>query len=439
LGHNYRLGHARDPREDGNDPYGDMTGHMGGGSETKRCYNGYNYFVLGWHGTQTNEIEVSSLSAGSARTYNLKGIDDISTGGVVNIKVGEYYITYNLKQGINEGNDFRNGSFDYPNEVIIHQGQDIQFGQTTSGVYFTTSLVSNLGSPGDDYQVNNFNGGNLVIELCTIDQSGTAGTTLSIGLDAGCAGAASGSINNPQTMQTLQNGVAVSGLSAPQDEVIEFEISVPPGASSVTCTTSGGTGDADLLINFLSTPMILFEDEINTCFSWTNGNTESCSTTDIKADTLYIALHAYSSFSGVTLKCTVVGGTPVPPTPPPTPAPVIPSAPTNAPTVSPPMSSVLQSGIPVQGLSGESDDTFFWTMPMPANAESVSCSMSGGSGDADLFVRWDNEVDLSNNGNNAVSCALNCLSPFERCLTLALLCSAFRTTAVMMKLVMPTI
>jgi hypothetical protein len=397
-----------------------MTGHMGGGSETKRCYNGYNYFVLGWHGTQTNEIEVSSLSAGVARTYNLKGIDDLSTGGVINIKIGEYYITYNLKQGINAGIDFRNGSADYPNEVIIHQGQDIQFGQTTNGVYFTTSLVSNLAGPGDDYQVNNFSGGNLVIELCSIDQSGTAGATLSIGLDTGCAGATSGSINNPQTIQSIQSGVAVTGLSAPKDEVIEFKLNVPPGASSVTCTSSGGTGDADLLINFLSTPMILFENEVNTCFSWTNGNTETCATTDIEANTLYVALHAYASFSGVTLECTVVGGTPVPPTPSPTPAP---AAPTPPPT---PPSTVLQSGVALTNLFASSGQTLFWTMPMPANANSVSCSISGGSGDGDLFVRWDNEVDLNNRGNNAVSnqwLVLSNVSPRSKSFSRSLFCA----------------
>ena len=50
--------------------------------------------------------------------------------------------------------------------------------------------------------------------------------------------------------------------------------------------------------------------------------------------------------------------------------------------------SVLQNGVPVTGISGAASSTRFWTIDVPAGASNLVIATSGGSGDADLYVRY---------------------------------------------------
>jgi hypothetical protein len=47
----------------------------------------------------------------------------------------------------------------------------------------------------------------------------------------------------------------------------------------------------------------------------------------------------------------------------------------------------LTNGVPVTGISGASASQQFWKLAVPAGKTSVSFVMSGGTGDADLYVR----------------------------------------------------
>ena len=69
--------------------------------------------------------------------------------------------------------------------------------------------------------------------------------------------------------------------------------------------------------------------------------------------------------------------------------------------------SVLQNGVPVTGISGNSGSEQFWTIDVPAGASNLVISTSGGSGDADLYVRFASAPTTSSyncrpylNGNN---------------------------------------
>lgn len=64
------------------------------------------------------------------------------------------------------------------------------------------------------------------------------------------------------------------------------------------------------------------------------------------------------------------GGNPPPPPPP------------------PPPGGVLTNGVPVTGLSGSQGNNQFFTLSVPAGASNLSFNISGGSGDADLYVRF---------------------------------------------------
>jgi serine protease len=50
--------------------------------------------------------------------------------------------------------------------------------------------------------------------------------------------------------------------------------------------------------------------------------------------------------------------------------------------------SVLQNGVPVNGISGAAGSQQFWTLDVPAGATNLQFRTAGGSGDVDLYVRF---------------------------------------------------
>jgi serine protease len=69
--------------------------------------------------------------------------------------------------------------------------------------------------------------------------------------------------------------------------------------------------------------------------------------------------------------------------------------------------SVLQNGVPVTGISGAQGSQQFWTMNVPAGASNLQFQIAGGSGDADMYVRFGSAPTTSSyncrpylNGNN---------------------------------------
>ena len=50
--------------------------------------------------------------------------------------------------------------------------------------------------------------------------------------------------------------------------------------------------------------------------------------------------------------------------------------------------NVLQNGVPVTGLSAATGKSLTWTLAVPAGASNLNFTSSGGSGDADLYVRF---------------------------------------------------
>lgn len=95
----------------------------------------------------------------------------------------------------------------------------------------------------------------------------------------------------------LSNGVAVTGLAATTGTELTYTMAVPAGASNLKFATSGGTGDADLYVKFGSAPTTSSYD----CRGYTEGNAESCVIAAPSSGTYYVKVHAYATFSGVSL------------------------------------------------------------------------------------------------------------------------------------------
>ncbi|GAB2664597.1 S8 family peptidase [Arenimonas aestuarii] len=101
----------------------------------------------------------------------------------------------------------------------------------------------------------------------------------------------------PPTGGSLTKGVAVTGLSATAGNSLYYTLSVPAGSSNLTFTMSGGTGDADMYVQFGSQPT----DTSYVCRPYLSGNNETCTIAAPSAGTYHVRVKAYSSFSGVSL------------------------------------------------------------------------------------------------------------------------------------------
>jgi vibriolysin len=101
----------------------------------------------------------------------------------------------------------------------------------------------------------------------------------------------------PPTTTPLTKGVAVTGIGASSGAYKYYSLVVPAGATNVTFDITGGTGDADMYVKFGSAPT----DSSYDCRPYKSGNVENCTFATGQAGTYYVTLKAYSTFSGVSL------------------------------------------------------------------------------------------------------------------------------------------
>jgi Zn-dependent metalloprotease len=171
-------------------------------------------------------------------------------------------------------------------------------------------------------------------------------------VDVSCSGGGGGGGTT-----VLTKGVPVTGQSASTGNSLNYTLVVPAGASNLTFTMSGGSGDADLYVKFGSAPT----DSSYDCRPYKSGNSESCTFASPQAGTYYVRIKAYSSFSNVSLVGnygTGGGG-----------------------------GNVLTNGVPVTGLAASTGNSVNYTMVVPSGRSSLQFTISGGSGDADMYVR----------------------------------------------------
>lgn len=183
----------------------------------------------------------------------------------------------------------------------------------------------------------------------------------------------------------LDKGVAVSGLEATTGNEIVYTMEVPEGATNLSFDISSGSGDADLYVQFNSQPT----DSSYDCRPYKGGNNESCSFASPQAGTYYVRMKAYSSFSNLEL----IGDYEL--------------------ETTPPNDDSLQNGVsealPYTG-SGQEQ---LHTITVPAGTAQLTVSISGGSGDADMYIKQGSAPTDSNYDcrpykyGNSESCQIN--------------------------------
>jgi hypothetical protein len=103
----------------------------------------------------------------------------------------------------------------------------------------------------------------------------------------------------------LTSGTPLTGRSDDEGGTTLYRISVPEGATLLTVTTSGGTGDLDLYVRRSQAPTSSSFD----CESAGGDNDELCEIEDPVSGTWYIMLEGFEAYSGASLLATVtIGG-----------------------------------------------------------------------------------------------------------------------------------
>lgn len=190
-------------------------------------------------------------------------------------------------------------------------------------------------------------------------------------VDAGAAVAAASGGSTPPTGDDneLVDGQAKTGLSGQANEQAYYTMTVPSGTTNVTFTMSGGTGDADLYVRAGSQPTTSTYD----CRPYKGGNNEQCSIDNPTAGIYHVMLRGYSAYSGANLVGNITGassggGTGLP----------------------------QAGGITITDISANSGQWKHYTLDVPAGMASFTVTTSGGSGDADLYVKFGSQPTSSN-------------------------------------------
>ncbi|WP_440056700.1 M28 family metallopeptidase (plasmid) [Pseudoalteromonas sp. T1lg65] len=168
---------------------------------------------------------------------------------------------------------------------------------------------------------------------------------------------------DPDPGNKLENGVTKTGIFGAAKSQSFFTLEVPQGAKTLKFWTAGGTGDADLYVKFGSKPSLNDYD----CNSTTSTSDENCVIDPIQVGTYHVMVEAWNQISGVSLTGQytedTTGPTPI---------------------------NVTHDGISVA--RGEWQH---FSQSLSAGYNELKVTISGGSGDGDLYLNLDSEPTTS--------------------------------------------
>ena len=247
---------------------------------------------------------------------------------------------------------------------------------TASFTYACTDLACNFngsGSSDSDGTITSYawnfgdsSTGTGVSPSHTYASAGTYSVQLTVTDNEGATNTTSQSVTvtaPPGGSGVLVNGVAKTGLSGSTGNEQFFTLEVPAGATDLSFVMSGGSGDADLYVRFGSQPTTSTYD----CRPYLNGNAETCNITNVQAGTYHVMIRAYTTYSGVSLTGSYTE----------------------------PGSGGSGGTFSQSNLSGSRGSWKHYTIEVDAGMATLNVDMSGGTGDADLYVRFNAQPTTS--------------------------------------------
>lgn len=173
-------------------------------------------------------------------------------------------------------------------------------------------------------------------------------------------------VSNNSSVIELENGVPQSSLSGIKDSQKNFTLDVPANATGLSFDMSAGTGDADMYVKFGSAPTLTDFD----CRPYNEGNNENCTFANAQVGTYYVLINGYTPYSNVSL----VG---------------------NYTVVPPSSNNELINDEEVTGLSANQGNMIEYFITVPEGADDLFIEIYGGTGDADLHVKYGSPATLS--------------------------------------------
>ena len=300
---------------------------------------------------QENSDECAWLAPGTA-------------GGAANVA----FATGTFAEQASWSNDTGNCALSHA--IVTHGGEVLTagFSFTTSGL--TANFTDSSTDSGGTISGHSWNFGDGATSTATSpSHTYASANTYSVTETVTSASGKTSSATKSVTVSTtgggsvLTNGVGITISDATVNHQQNWTMVVPAGATGLTFTLSGGTGDADLYVRFGSAPTLSTYD----CRPYVAGNSETCTISNIQAGTYYVMVNAYAAYSGVTLKgsySTGGGGTCTP------------------------SGTTLCSGSTVTGLAASTGGwSTIYSIVIPSGATKLTVTITGSTGDADLYVR----------------------------------------------------
>ena len=159
----------------------------------------------------------------------------------------------------------------------------------------------------------------------------------------------------PPIGDELENGVTVAGITENAKAERVFTLNVPDNATNLNFITSGGSGDADLYVKFNSAPTLTSFD----CKSTTSSSNERCEIGNAQAGVYYVMVQAWNAITNVSLTGSY-----------------------NEDNTAEPINRVENN------ISVAANNWSRYTQNLDAGYSAFTVNISGGNGDADLYVNF---------------------------------------------------
>lgn len=176
-------------------------------------------------------------------------------------------------------------------------------------------------------------------------------------------GKSAGTIDPPPVDNSLENGVTKTGITGAAKAQLFYTLDVPADSANLKFNTSGGTGDADLYVKFGAKPSLQSYD----CKSTNSNSNETCNITTAQVGKYHVMVEAWNAITDVSL----VG------------------------------SYQVQNGGPTpinrteSNLSVTRGGWVRFNQMLDSGYQNLTVTVSGGTGDADLYVKHASDVSES--------------------------------------------
>ena len=148
----------------------------------------------------------------------------------------------------------------------------------------------------------------------------------------------------------------------------QFMLELPPGTATLAVVLSGDSGDADLYLRYGEQPTTTAFD----CRPFMQGSNETCSVDNPMAGTWYVAVHGFTAYADATLRADWSAPKAME-------TPEVPAAPSSF----------------SQERSANAGEWSYDVIDIPEGTGSLVVELTGGTGDADLYVRFGAAPDES--------------------------------------------